>query len=94
MRSFIRDRLSQIVIGLLIATFVYCVLILRNVDGDAAGPAPRVSLTVAVLLTVVTVLLIVAHLDHLAHGLQVARSSGASRRKVRTFSPRRSVRWA
>ncbi|MGR6964004.1 DUF2254 domain-containing protein [Geodermatophilus sp. URMC 61] len=71
MRSFIRDRLSQVVIGLLIATFVYCVLILRRVDGDAAGPAPRISLTVAVVLTVVTVLLIVAHLDHLAHSLQV-----------------------
>jgi uncharacterized membrane protein len=71
MRSFIRDRLSQVVIGLLIATFVYCVLILRHVDGDGTGPAPRVSLTAAVLLTVVTVLLIVAHLDHLAHGLQV-----------------------
>ena len=71
MRSFIRDRLSQVVIGLLIATFVYCVLVLRRVDAEAAGPAPRLSLTVAVLLTVVTVLLIVAHLDHLAHGLQV-----------------------
>ncbi|WP_369132188.1 DUF2254 family protein [Modestobacter sp. I12A-02662] len=71
MRSFIRDRLSQVVIGLLIATFVYCLLILRRVDGDGPGPAPRISLTVAVLLTVVTVLLIVAHLDHLAHGLQV-----------------------
>ncbi len=71
MRSFIRDRLSQVVIGLLIATFVYCVLILRRVDGDGTGPAPRISLTVAVLLTVATVLLIVAHLDHLAHGLQV-----------------------
>ncbi|SNX96978.1 Uncharacterized membrane protein [Geodermatophilus sabuli] len=71
MRSFIRDRLSQVVIGLLIATFVYCVLILRQVDAETAGPAPRVSVTLAVLLTVVTVLLIVAHLDHLAHGLQV-----------------------
>ncbi|MGY1639035.1 DUF2254 domain-containing protein [Geodermatophilus sp. SYSU D00742] len=71
MRSFIRDRLSQVVIGLLIATFVYCVLVLRHVDGSAGDPAPRISLTVAVLLAVVTVLLIVAHLDHLAHGLQV-----------------------
>jgi uncharacterized membrane protein len=71
MRSFIRDRLSQVVIGLLIATFAYCVLILRRIDGDAAEPAPRISLTLAVLLTVVTVLLIVAHLDHLARGLQV-----------------------
>ncbi|MGY1815290.1 DUF2254 domain-containing protein [Blastococcus sp. SYSU D00820] len=71
MRSYIRDRLSQVVIGLLVATFVYCVLVLRRVDGDGAGPAPGISLTLAVVLTVATVLLIVAHLDHLAHGLQV-----------------------
>ncbi|WP_217636154.1 DUF2254 domain-containing protein [Geodermatophilus siccatus] len=73
MRSFIRDRLSQVVIGLLVATFVYAVLVLRAVDADSRATAPRISLTVAVLLTVVTVLLIVAHLDHLAHGLQVGR---------------------
>lgn len=71
MRSFIRDRLSQTVIGLLAATFIYCVLILRHVSGEATAPAPALSMTVAVGLTVVTVLLIVAHLDHLAHGLQV-----------------------
>ncbi|WP_199582731.1 DUF2254 domain-containing protein [Blastococcus sp. TF02-09] len=71
MRSFVRDRLSQVVIGLLIATFVYCVLTLRSISADPDAPAPRVTLTVAVALTVATVLLIVAHLDHLARGLQV-----------------------
>ncbi len=71
MRSFIRDKLSQRVIGLLVATFFYCVLILPNVSGEATDPAPQVSLTVAVLMTLVTVIGILAHLDHLAHGLQV-----------------------
>jgi len=70
MRSFIRDRLSQVVIGLLIATFMFCVVTIRHVDDDPAAPAPRVSLTVAVALTVTTVLLIVAHLDHFSRGLQ------------------------
>ena len=71
MRSFIRDRLSQAVIGLLVATFFYCVLILPNISGDATEPAPRVSLTVAGVLTLVTVVAIIAHLDHLARRLQV-----------------------
>jgi uncharacterized membrane protein len=70
MRSFVRDRLSQVVIGLLVATFVFSVLTLRHI-GDPADPAPPVSVTTAVVLTVTTVLLIVAHLDHLARGLQV-----------------------
>jgi uncharacterized membrane protein len=71
MRSFIRDRLSQVVIGSLVATFCFCVLTLRHVHGPDEAPAPRISLTVAVVLTVATVLLIVAHLDHLARRLQV-----------------------
>jgi uncharacterized membrane protein len=71
MRWFIRDRLSQGVIGLLVGTFFYCVLVLPNVSGEATDPAPRLSLTVAVVLTLVTVVGIILHLDHLAHGLQV-----------------------
>ncbi|MFC4554568.1 DUF2254 domain-containing protein [Georgenia faecalis] len=71
MRSFIRDRLSQLVIGLLVATFVYCVLTLPSLRGEGTGPAPRVSVTVAIVLAVVTVVAIIAHLDHLAHRLQV-----------------------
>lgn len=71
MRSFIRDRLSQQVIGLLVGTFFYCVLVLPNVSGEASDPAPQISLTIAILLTLVTVVGIIIHLDHLAHGLQV-----------------------
>lgn len=71
MRSFIRDRLSQRVIGLLVATFFYCVLVLPAVSGEPTDPAPQVSLTLAVVLTLLTVAGIIAHLNHLAHGLQV-----------------------
>lgn len=71
MRSFIRDRLSQQVIGLLVGTFFFCVLVLPNVSGEAGDPAPQISLTLAVVLTLVTVVGIIVHLDHLAHGLQV-----------------------
>lgn len=71
MRSFIRDRWSQRVIGLLVATFFYCVLVLPSISAEATDPAPRVSLTLAIALTVVTVIGIIIHLDHLAHGLQV-----------------------
>lgn len=71
MRSFIRDRLSQTVIGLLVATFVFCVLVLRHSSGETARNAPRISMTVAIVLTVATVLLIIAYLNRLAFGLQV-----------------------
>ncbi|WP_326547641.1 DUF2254 domain-containing protein [Mycolicibacterium sp. ND9-15] len=71
MRSFIRDRFSQFVIGLLVATFVFCVLTLRHISGEPNSNAPRVSMTAAVVLAVATVLLIIAYLNRLAYGLQV-----------------------
>jgi uncharacterized membrane protein len=77
LRSFIRDRLSQDRHRLLVATFVYCVLTLRHIDGEPTTPAPRVSMTVAVVLAVITMVLIIAHLDHLARGLQVGQVARA-----------------
>ncbi|WP_198938935.1 DUF2254 domain-containing protein [Mycobacterium sp. NS-7484] len=71
LRSFIRDRVSQFVIGLLVATFVFCVLVLRHISGDTTSNAPQISMTVAIVLAVTTVLLIIAYLNRLAHGLQV-----------------------
>lgn len=71
MRSFIRDRLSQAVIGLLVATFVFSVLVLRHVDADEHSNAPRISMTLAIALTLTTVVLIIAYLNRLAFGLQV-----------------------
>ena len=73
MRSFIRDRLSQFVVGILVGTFVYSVLALRHIDAESSAPAPKIMVTVAVVLTVATVLLIIAHLNRLAHRLQVFR---------------------
>ncbi|WP_241384594.1 DUF2254 domain-containing protein [Rhodococcus sp. CH91] len=85
MRSFIRDRFSQTVIGMLVATFVYCVLTLRHIGADEAAPAPTISTTLAVVLAVATVVLIIAYLNRLAHGLQVGevvRSIASEAEKV------------
>ncbi|CAJ1509394.1 DUF2254 domain-containing protein [[Mycobacterium] holstebronense] len=73
MRWFIRDRLSQVVIGLLVASFVYCVLSLPDLDGSSPVPAPPLTVTVAVVLTIATVITIIAHVDHLAHRLEVGQ---------------------
>ena len=70
LRTFVRDRLSQVVIGTLVATFVYCTLVLRYTSQDEQF-VPTLPIGVALVLVVVTVLLIIAHLDHLSRSLQV-----------------------
>lgn len=70
MRTFIADRPAQVVIGLLVATFVYCVVVLWEVRDDDVT-APVLATSAAVVIAVVTVLSIIGFLDHLARGLQV-----------------------
>ena len=70
LRTFVRDRLSQVVIGLLVATFLYCTLVLRFTRQDEPF-VPALPIGIALVLVVATVILIIAHLDHLARSLQV-----------------------
>ena len=70
LRTFVRDRRAQTVIGLLVATFIYCVLVLWEVRPEDTT-APALATAASVVLALVTVLAIIAHLDHLARGLQV-----------------------
>lgn len=70
LRTFVRDRLSQVVIGSLVATFVYCTLVLLYTREDDPY-APALPVGIALVLAVATVILIIAHLDHLARSLQV-----------------------
>lgn len=45
LRGFMRDRGNQLVLGTLLSTFVYSLLVLRSVRGDAASPfVPHLSI--------------------------------------------------
>jgi uncharacterized membrane protein len=57
LRTFVRDRLSQVVIGTLVATFVYCTLVLRYTSQDEQF-VPTLPIGLALVLVVITVILI------------------------------------
>jgi uncharacterized membrane protein len=69
LRSFFRDRMGQLLIGLLAALFTYCVLCLRGVRPPTGGrplEVPDLAVNMAVLLTLVSVLVLVVFLHRLA----------------------------
>lgn len=75
LRGLLRDRFSQNTIGVTVATFTYCLLVLavtRSSGGQSPEePLQNVAVTVAVILSVLAVLAIVAFLDHSARSMQV-----------------------
>lgn len=74
LRGLLQDRTSQNIIGVVVATFTFCLLVLavtRSADPDAEEVLQNVSVTVAVVLSVIAVLAIVKFLDHSARSMRV-----------------------
>ncbi|HLL68003.1 MAG TPA: DUF2254 domain-containing protein [Micromonosporaceae bacterium] len=64
LRTFWRDRFGQVLIGLLLATFAFCVLALTQVD-TSAERAPALTIAAALVLAVASVIAIVAYLNRI-----------------------------
>jgi uncharacterized membrane protein len=69
--SFMRDTGNQLVLGTFVATFLYCLLVLRTVQSGPGAPfVPHLSVTVAVALTVASLGVLVYFIHHVAVGIQ------------------------
>jgi uncharacterized membrane protein len=81
LRNFMRDLGNQVVLGTFIATFVYCLLVMRTLGSDlVADGAPRLSVSVAVMLAVASLGVLIYFLHHAAASMQapnvIAQVSG------------------
>jgi uncharacterized membrane protein len=76
LNNFMRDRAAQIVLGVFIATFVFCLIVLRTVQGDGDTYdrfVPHLSVTSAVVLTLLTVAALIYYVHHVSASMQVSR---------------------
>jgi uncharacterized membrane protein len=75
LQTFVRDRVVQACLGILLGTFVFALVVLRSVrsadDSDDTTFVPRLSVTVALLLTLFSVGALVAFLSHQSRQLRV-----------------------
>ena len=71
-----RDPFNKRVMGLVIGTFTYCLVVLRAVRAavEEAGDAvvPSISILLAVVLGIASILAIVAFINHAAHSMDVS----------------------
>jgi len=72
LRTFWRDRSGQVLIGLLLSTFAFCVLALTQID-TAAERAPVLTIWSSLLLAFASLLAIVAYLNRIARQHYVGR---------------------
>jgi uncharacterized membrane protein len=75
LRNFTADRGNQLVLGVFIATFTYTLLILRTIrtgGSDEEPFIPRLGVTIAVVLVLVSIGFLIFFINHAARSIQVS----------------------
>ena len=73
-QRILRDKPSQLAIGLFVATFVHALLAVREVtnNGDGTGRVPGVAVLTAFLLVLASIAVLVIYVQHIGQALRVS----------------------
>jgi uncharacterized membrane protein len=71
LRNFMYDRLNQVVLGVYVATFLYCLIVLRTVKSVDEGEfVPNLSVLFALMLAVGSIILLIIFIHHISVSIQ------------------------
>ena len=71
LRNFMRDTGNQVVLGTFVATFAYCLLVLRSIgSGTGAKAVPHAAVTAAVVLALASIAVLIYFIHHVSLSLQ------------------------
>jgi uncharacterized membrane protein len=71
-QTFLRDKPSQLAIGLFVATFAHSMVAMREVRFDGEGQVPGIAVAVGYLLVLTSIAMLVIYVDHIGRSLRVS----------------------
>ena len=72
LRTFLRDRSNQLVLGTFLGTFLYCIVVLPTFDASGdSQTGPHIAVTIAALLAIASLAMLVYFIDHIAQSIHV-----------------------
>jgi len=73
LRNFMRDRVTQVVLGIFAGIFTYCLIVLRTIrGGDAAGFVPGLAVSFSVMLAIGGIAALIYFIHHIASSIQAS----------------------
>lgn len=69
LRNFMRDTTTQVVLGTFVATFIYCLFVLRTLHGDETS-VPHLSVGLGVVLAFASLVVLIYFIHHVAISIQ------------------------
>ena len=71
-QTILRDKPSQVAIGVFVATFAHAMLAMRAVDFEDGGKVPCLAIVTAFVLVLVSIAVLVVYVHHVGQALRVA----------------------
>lgn len=73
LRNFMRDRITQVVLGIFAGIFTYCLIVLRTIrGGDEGGFVPSLSVAFSVVLAIGGIGTLIFFIHHIASSIQAS----------------------
>jgi len=73
LRNFMRDRGNQIVLGIYVGMFAYCILVVRTIrSGDEGQFLPSLAVVLGIVLAIGSVAVLLFFVHHIANALQAS----------------------
>ncbi len=90
LRNFMRDRITQVLLGTFVATFVYCVLVVRTIRGSdyRGGFVPSVSVTVVIGLSLISLVMLIYFIHHVSSSIQASHIIRVIAEEIESAIPR------
>jgi uncharacterized membrane protein len=76
LNNFMRDTSAQLVLGMFIGTFAFCLIVLRSVRGEGDGYepfVPHLAVTADVVLALLSVATLIYYIHHVSISMQVSQ---------------------
>ena len=86
LRTFLRDRHSQFALGIFTATFIYALVVLREVRGEEGGGdafVPGLAVTASFALVILSLAMFVDYIHHIAQSIRVGSITTAVSNETR-----------
>jgi len=73
LRNFMRDRVTQVVLGIFAGIFTYCLIVLRTIrGGDEGSFVPSLAVSFAVVLAIGGIAVLIFFIHHIASSIQAS----------------------
>jgi uncharacterized membrane protein len=73
LRNFMRDRATQVVLGIFAGVFTYCLIVLRTIRaGDEGGFVPSLAVSLGVVLAIGGIGVLIFFIHHIASSIQAS----------------------